>query len=173
MFRDPRKDGVLKLTNVGAYANGKIGGVIAVYNLTHQEQTYRIGASDIPELSGKNCWIYDCRNQTAAACSAEEGREYRLAAGDFTWFLFVEDTEGKTFVGLVDKYISFDAVLWMHEIGSRLMGEICGGKTVGFLSKEPVKRVLCNGEDVTAQVEKKDCLYLLELNGQNAVVEVE
>ena len=48
-----------------------------------------------------------------------------------------------------------------------------GGKTVGFLSKEPVKRVLCNGEDVTAQVEKKDCLYLLELNGQNAVVEVE
>ena len=55
MFRDPRKDGVLKLTNVGAYANGKIGGVIAVYNLTHQEQTYRIGASDIPELSGKNC----------------------------------------------------------------------------------------------------------------------
>ncbi len=173
MFRDPRKDGVLKLTNAGAYANGKIGGVIAVYNLTHQEQTYRIGASDIPELSGKNCWIYDCRNQTAAACSAEEGREYRLAAGDFTWFLFVEDTEGKTFVGLVDKYISFDAVLWMHEIGGRLMGEICGGKTVGFLSKEPVKRVLCNGEDVTAQVEKKDCLYLLELNGQNAVVEVE
>ena len=173
MFRDPGKDGVLKLTNAGAYANGKIGGVIAVYNLTHQEQTYRIGASDIPELSGKNCWIYDCRNQTAAACSAEEGREYRLAAGDFTWFLFVEDTEGKTFVGLVDKYISFDAVLWMHEIGGRLMGEICGGKTVGFLSKEPVKRVLCNGEDVTAQVEKKDCLYLLELNGQNAVVEVE
>ena len=53
------------------------------------------------------------------------------------------------------------------------MGEICGGKTVGFLSKEPVKRVLCNGEDVTAQVEKKDCLYLLELNGQNAVTEVE
>ena len=76
-------------------------------------------------------------------------------AGDFTWFLFVEDTEGKTFVGLVDKYISFDAVLWMHEIGGRLMGEICGGKTVGFLSKEPVKRVLCNGEDVTAQVEKR------------------
>lgn len=147
--------------------------MIAVYNLTHQEQTYRIGASDIPELSGKNCWIYDCRNQTAAACSAEEGREYRLAAGDFTWFLFVEDTEGKTFVGLVDKYISFDAVLWMHEIGGRLMGEICGGKTVGFLSKKPVKCVLCNGEDVTAQVEKKDCLYLLELNGQNAVVEVE
>ena len=76
-------------------------------------------------------------------------------------------------MGLVDKYISFDAVLWMHEIGGRLMGEIRGGKTVGFLSKEPVKRVLCNGEDVTAQVEKKDCLYLLELNGQNAVVEVE
>ena len=75
--------------------------------------------------------------------------------------------------GLVDKYISFDAVLWMHEIGGRLMGEIRGGKTVGFLSKEPVKRVLCNGEDVTALVEKKDCLYLLELNGQNAVVEVE
>lgn len=173
MFRDPRKDGVLKLTNAGAYANGKIGGVIAVYNLTRQEQTYRISASDIPELSGKNCWIYDCRNQAAAACSAEEDREYRLAAGDFTWFLFVEDTEGKTFVGLVDKYISFDAVLWMHEMGGRLMGEICGGKTVGFLSKEPVKRVLCNGEDVTAQVEKKDCLYLLELKGQNAVVEVE
>ena len=173
MVAQIKSNGRLKLTNVGAYANGKIGGVIAVYNLTHQEQTYRIGASDIPELSGKNCWIYDCRNQTAAACSAEEGREYRLAAGDFTWFLFVEDTEGKTFVGLVDKYISFDAVLWMHEIGGRLMGEICGGKTVGFLSKEPVKRVLCNGEDVTAQVEKKDCLYLLELNGQNAVVEVE
>ena len=73
----------------------------------------------------------------------------------------------------MDKYISFDAVLWMHEIGGRLMGEICGGKIVGFFSKESVKRVLCNGEDVTAQVEKKDCLYLLELNGQNAVVEVE
>ena len=54
-------------------------------------------------------------------------------------------------------------------------GEVftAAGKTVGFLSKEPVKRVLCNGEDVTALVEKKDCLYLLELNGQNAVVEVE
>ena len=39
----------------------------------------------------------------------------------------------------MDKYISFDAVLWMHEIGGRLMGEICGGKTVGFLSKKPVK----------------------------------
>ena len=42
-----------------------------------------------------------------------------------------------------------------------------------YKRQEPVKRVLCNGEDVTAQVEKKDCLYLLELNGQNAVVEVE
>lgn len=122
---------------------------------------------------GKTAGSRTGRNQAAAACSAEEDREYRLAAGDFTWFLFVEDTKGKTFVGLVDKYISFDAVLWMHEMGGRLMGEICGGKTVGFLSKEPVKRVLCNGEDVTAQVEKKDCLYLLELKGQNAVVEVE
>ena len=174
MFRDPGKDGVLKLTNAGAYANGKIGGVIAVYNLTHQEQTYRIGASDIPELSGKNCWIYDCRNQTAATCSAEEGREYRLAAGDFTWFLFVEDTEGKTFVGLVDKYISFDAVLWMHEIGGRLMGEICGGKTVGFFIQRACKaRALQRRGCNSAGGEKKDCLYLLELNGQNAVVEVE
>ena len=108
MFRDPRKDGVLKLTNVGAYANGKIGGVIAVYNLTHQEQTYRIGASDIPELSGKTAGFMIVVIRLLRPAVQKKAGNTALQRGDFTWFLFVEDTEGKP---LWDLWINTSALM--------------------------------------------------------------
>lgn len=125
----------------------------------------------------KICIVTDTN---VALLYAEQVKEaFSSAFAQVEVFEFPAGEENKTLANIQTLYAfliehHFDRKDMLAALGGgRLMGEICGGKTVGFLSKEPVKRVLCNGEDVTAQVEKKDCLYLLELNGQNAVVEVE
>ena len=174
LFTDPMKSGVLKLTNVAAYGQEKKGGGIVVYNLTGQRQKYTFSPMDIQDIGlSEKYWVYNYFCQTAKICGSGEVITEELDENQFAWYQILSCDGAGTFLGLKDKYAGFIAVESMYMTERGMTAVIHEQGVLGFLSLKEPKRVLCNGIDVSENLERKGLLYMVDLEEKDNKVIME
>lgn len=164
MFVDPTKQGVLKLHNAASMGEDQKGGGIAIYNLTKENQTFSFRASDVPELAGfDQYWIYDYFKGEAFSLERDEEYEGTVQSGGFAWFIIIPKGKQSSCFGLIDKYAGFLAVESICENESTTVAVIHESGALAWMSEKIPQKVKINGEDITENVERNDCLYILRI----------
>lgn len=170
IFRNPLKEGLMKLTNVADCGAGVKGGAAAVYNLCGREETDTLGAADIHDLEGGSFYLYDCMKKCGRVIEREEHVTVTLPAEGFALYLLVPLIQDKAYLGLTEKYISFHGIeeIKENEAGVHIVVKEAGAFT--FYQKQPVVEVLVNGVDRTKDVEEKDGLYTVRGTGMGRML---
>ncbi len=165
VFTDVTQDGLLKINNVGDIIDGKKAGVLAVFNLTDTKQENSIHIFDIPEMQEyATCYVYDYRVDTVIELNNNESINVSLAAGEYSYYIFLPKDEC-TPIGLLDKYVGFKAVIdcqkttdGMHMFTLEEIGRF------GFITKNKIKAIRLNGQDISARLIPKGTYYCLDLS---------
>ena len=174
IFRDPFKEGVLKLENSGKWA-GQSAGVLAAYNLSGKAQEYSFSAEDIAGLpEAKRYLVYDWFEKSVQFLSTGESIKTALNADGFKLYIVLPaDSElsrkstsaapALLPLGLTEKYVGVTAVESIHEAAGEtvIVLKECGN-TAWYCEKE-VGKVLLNREDVTKDLKEEGGLYTLEI----------
>ena len=192
VFTDPRRDGVLKLSNTASWGGAKAGGV-AVFNLTDRPQAFQISPKDIPELEmSEEYWVYDYFNRKLCSLGREEVLSRTAEPDGFGWYVFLPRRGLAACLGLLDKYVGFAAVESVCETGnarieSAQVGNVKIGNAqpgsaqtvilkssgrIGWAAEKAPRKVYAAAADVTDMVEADGQLYSLmlpETAGQTAV----
>ena len=175
MFRDPLKEGALKLHNCGSWGQDKKAGGMALFNLTGEDQTFRVSPREIPELEGEEKYfLYDFLEKKALSCSPDGSFEGRLGAGDYKWILFLPAGEGRACLGLSDKYAGFTALEACRREGETDTLVLKEEGRVSWISEKRPVKALCCGIDVTDRLSGSGPVYTLSLpeKGEKAVITV-
>ena len=175
IFRDPLKEGVLKIHNCGSWGGDKKAGGTALFNLTGKEQTFAVSPREIPELdSEKSYFLYDFLEKKVLSCREDGSFEGSLEPGGYKWLLFLPAETGRACLGLSDKYAGFtalEACLTEGLTDTLILKE--GGSISWISEKRPVK-VLSGRMDVTEKLSGEGPLYTLFLpeKGEKTVITV-
>lgn len=178
VFTDPMKEGVLKLTNIAGYADGKAGG-IAAFNITDKAQGYAFSPSQIHDLGAHGDYlVYDYYNKTVRLCGSDECITHELDAGAFAWYQMIPFDGRIAFLGLTQKYVGFNAVENTFATASGITAIIKEQGPTGFVSSGEVEKVLCNGADVTELLTKEEAggglnMYTVDLPAKSGKTIIE
>lgn len=161
VFRNPQKEGLMKLTNVADCGNGLKGGAVAVYNLCGREASDTLSVSDIYDLQGDRFYLYNWLEQKGQVIERDVSVQITLPAEGYALYLLLPLIQESACLGLTDKYISFLAIeeIKENETGIHILLKESGAFT--FYCKKTPERVYVNGRDVTEAVEKKGNLYTI------------
>lgn len=123
---------------------------MALFNLTGEEQTFRVSSREIPELEGEEKYfLYDFLEGKVLPCGPDGSFEGILGAGDYKWLLFLPAGEGRACLGLADKYAGFTALEECRREGETDTLILKEEGSVSWISdKRPVK-ALCCGTDMS------------------------
>lgn len=111
VFSDPLQDGVLKLHNIAQWGEHRVGGGIAVYNLSNQEQSFTLQAADIPDLEiADTYWLFDYFKNKVYYLKRNESYQGTVEKDGFGWFSLLPQGRNSSCLGLLNKYIGFTAV---------------------------------------------------------------
>ncbi|WP_303916028.1 Sip1-related alpha-galactosidase [Subdoligranulum variabile] len=171
IFRDPRKDGVLKLHNACPW-----GGGLAVYNLTDTAQTFSFTAADIPELDGSQPhWVYDWFARKAVRLAPGARFEGTVEAGGYGWYPVLPAGRRAALLGLVQKYVGFAALETVQKTDAATLFVVREQGPLGWLAENRPRRVTVNAVDCTDLVQQDGVLFTLPLpeNSGKAVVVLE
>lgn len=179
VFTDPMKDGVLKMTNIAGYADGKAGG-IAAFNITDKTQEYSFSPAQIHDLGADGDYlVYDYYNKTAQLCGSHESAEEELEASGFSWYQILPFNGDSAFLGLTEKYVGFNAVENVYTTENGMTAIVKEQGPTGFITIRTPEKVFCNGRDVTDMlVKEKVCGSLniytvnLPIDSGRTIVEV-
>ena len=170
IFRDPLREGALKLTNTGRWGEKGRAGGIAVYNLTGEEQTFSLSPADIPGLSpAEEYVVYDYFGESVFVLGCAECRRNKIGADGYGWYMFIPKKGISTCIGLSEKYAGMTAVLSIRREGNTettVLRE--SGSTVWYSERRPSK-VLCDGRDVTENMISRGCLHVLKQPGRPGI----
>lgn len=155
VFRDPMRDGVLKLTNTAGWGGTRAGG-IAVFNLTDVGQKCRFSPRDVPELPDAGRYLlYNYFRRETRLCGGGNAVEAELAPGGFAWYQILPFDGDGVFLGLSEKYAGFAAVEDMY-VTQRGMGCVITEQgPVRFVCAGRPGKVLCNGVETTHLLEEE------------------
>lgn len=167
LFRDPQREGILKLTNYGDYGESKTAGGIALYNLTGNARRCRLSPGDIPELRGEtDCWVYDYFARRAFGCAVGEEVPAELAGDGYGWYWVLPRGGAGTVAGLLDKYNGFLAVESLCQEERQLTAVVREGGILGIFCEEDIAGLWCNGQEITELIERGKNLCLVDLSGR-------
>ncbi|MBQ6452273.1 MAG: alpha-galactosidase [Solobacterium sp.] len=168
VFRDPLKEGILKLHNYG-FTGKHITGVMALFNMTEEEQQFSACQKDIPELDpSREYVIYDwhCRKMLKKCTGT-------MKPGEYGWYIFAPKGKHMAFFGRSDKYAGFTAAEEWQEYDDRDIITLHEAGPLCWYSEYAVKSVEIAGNDVTSSLKEENGLYLLnieETDGQADIV---
>ena len=168
IFANPLQEGVLKLHNYG-YAGKRITGVMALFNLTEEEQRFSASAEEIPELDPfAEYVIYDWRCQKIMGECAGT-----LKPKEYGWYLFAPKGRKMAFLGRTDKYTGFTATADWQEYDGYDRIRIHEAGPVSWWSEHRVKRVEAEGKDLTRYLKEENGLYLLDIEAADNEMEIQ
>lgn len=175
IFKDPFKEGVLKLYNLGKWGQEKRGGLIAAYNLSGSFQTYDFCPWHIRGLDpAQEYWVFDYFQKKAVSLKRQESYRGSLEKEEFAYFLILAKKELGACLGLLDKYLGFTAAESILQTENRQTVILKETGTLAFLSEKEPKAVRVNGEDFTKELIKEGELYTIPLkeSPKKAVAEI-
>lgn len=169
VFSDPLQDGVLKLHNIAQWGEHRVGGGIAVYNLSNQEQSFTLQAADIPDLEiADTYWLFDYFKNKVYYLKRNESYQGTVEKDGFGWFILLPQGRNSSCLGLLNKYIGFTAVESICENDNTEVIVVRETGTLGWMSEKVPKKVMIGAVDVTEQVQREDKLYKISLTEASA-----
>ena len=160
LFRDPVKEGLIKLTNTASCGQGgPLGGAVLVYNVSGKPASSFVGAGDVYDLPAGPYYCYEWETGRGVLLKEGETLPVGLDADGFALYLLVPVTKGAALVGLTDKYVSFLGIDRAQRTEKGFWAVTKEGGTFAFYCPNGVKRCLVNGKDVTAELQEADGLY--------------
>ena len=160
LFRDPVKEGLIKLTNTASCGQGgPLGGAVLVYNVSGKPASSFVGAGDVYDLPAGPYYCYEWETGRGVLLKEGETLPVGLDADGFALYLLVPVTKGAVLVGLTDKYVSFLGIDRAQRTETGFWAVTKEGGTFAFYCPKAVKRCLVNGKDVTKALQEADGLY--------------
>ena len=167
IFKDPKKEGVLKLYNTGRQGQIRAGGIV-VYNLLETSQKYFISPTDIKGIEESNQYVmYEYFTKEYSIVSRDSKIEREIDKNGYAWYILLPYEKFGACLGLIDKYVGFTAVeeiIYGEDFISIIVHE---GGTIGWICTNEVKEICVNGKTITEQMKRKEDLLLIHLPKSN------
>lgn len=145
LFEDPvKKGGIFKLFN--RYQNGY---VIAAFNIGEEEKTVQgsIHVTDIPQLSGKEWYVYAHKSKKAAYLNGSDSVDFVLNSNDAEIFLLLPVRDFSP-AGILEKFIPRGCVAVVYEREDRASFKVSEPGTFGIFMEHSPKAVFVNGKEI-------------------------
>lgn len=150
VFRDPRKDGVLKLQNTVSGKACRAGG-LAVFNLTGKAQPFTIGPGQLAELPRAEAWlVYDWFRKKASVVQADGLQTGILEPEAYGWYLLFPINGDFVPLGLTEKYVSPGALESLRVQTREARFRLRQTGTSAWWCRHTPRQVRLNGQDLTA-----------------------
>lgn len=143
LFEDPvKKGGIFKLFN--RYQNGY---VIAAFNIGEEEKTAEssIRIADIPQLSGKEWYVYAHKSKKAAYLKDNGSVNFALDSNDAEIFLLLPVSSFCP-AGILEKFIPSGCVSVVYEREEQVGIKVSEPGTFGFFMAHSPKAIYVNGK---------------------------
>lgn len=170
LLADPTKTSIpLKLWN-----KVRGTGAVAAFHISESKEPVAgtVGLSDVPGLEAETYVLYEHFSRECKIMKGEEHCHFQLAEGQCALYLLIPVRNKITPIGLIDKYISTDAVVKVGSTGQATTVLLKEGGAFAFVSSEKPDSVLVGGVPAGAAA-AGESLYVVDCGDGSGEITVE